>query len=279
MSKEFKLSVLEHEYEYVSDDCLDAYRAMEKAREEGNDEEYLRWKEEWEQDSFKMELYEHEMEMVKSGADERSDYVLLTNVKEFCNEWFREQGLYAGFAPPSKYEDYGVDIYVTGFTSCREMRCHPYEVKSLRGDFGDFNYQTTIACRNGKCRYGLTGNTNVTQEEIEADTTPMPDWLDNHKRIAILNASTKKGSFINSKTDKLLKGKSGLIYAMEGEIDMFTPPMFRKAILGYVWTKGTHTTDFKDTELVWELKAVIDLDACKWKIKCGMTKEMLKPKK
>ena len=270
----FYLTVLEHEYEYVSDDTLYAWMAMEKAKADGDDAEYQKQKELWEEYSYRMEWYEHEIEMVNSNAKERSDYDALCEVRDRCNEWFKDNDIDMAIPPISRFEDYGLDTCMTGFTESDRFIYKEYEVKALSGRFGERDYQTTTAGRNKYCRYL---DSSATQEELGSyvwSKSDIPAEFGD-KPLAVLNAMTKKGTYEGSKMDTLEKAHGGLIYASKDRIWVFTPSALKKAILRGFWVYQKHTTYFGG-EYSWEYKVAIDLDSASWEIPYGIPEEKLK---
>ena len=117
-----------------------------------------------------VDFYLGELEHCDNDDKPRSDYDSLKFVRE---EYDANKGDLDCGLVFSRYEEHGPDMYETGYTTEGVFYVTPYEVKTLSRKF-DRHYQTTVAGRNGKCRYCVTAST---QEEFENDTTPIPKWL------------------------------------------------------------------------------------------------------
>lgn len=268
--------MMEHCLEYASDDTLYAWMDLEHAREEGDKEAEKEAQMAWEQGSFEMEIYQKELNDIEKGLKPKIEYASEEYVMGTANAFFEREGLDMRFAPPGRFEDYGIDIYATGYTESDRFFCSQYEIKTLRGKWGDKEKQRTYAGRNRHCRYCFSA---ATVEELEADRTPKPDWAeDTTTPIAVINASTKWGSFKGSKVHTLLKAHAGLVFVTADRIYIFAPYDLRNAILGYLWINGTHYEDYGNgkKERVWEKKAAIALDRATYIIKADAPEEILR---
>lgn len=191
----------------------------------------------------------------------RTDLKRLERFVEDFNEYVDGTG--TGVWIDSIEEDFGIDLALSGYTKSGEHYSR-MENKSItyRDLFSDSAFVRTGALRNDSVRYGLTGYTiPPSQEEIEADTTPRPDWANSDKPLHFLNAANRWGDRRNAKITKLLEGKYWVSFTFIGGHLIFSPSALRNAIVGYAWVKLTPDTEFTDKPPVWELKAVIDLSA------------------
>ena len=195
---------------------------------------------------------------------DRTDKERLEFVCRKLNPFFE-----VGFYMTGNEEDYGIDLGCSGYTEEGTVFDIPYEVKTITNKFTN-EYLSKVAGRNPKCRYCVTADT---VEELES-CTDMPDWLKADTPIHILNSTDKYGR-PNGKWHRLLEANGGLIYVRKGEILVYTPNALKKAFLGYIWIKCTHTTEFEDRKMGWERKAAIDMTKWSYRIKCEVPEEFL----
>lgn len=185
-------------------------------------------------------------------------------------------------------EDFNLDLTFTAKTDNIE---HRYEMEIKTDRYGPYMIGEEVAknwyaCRDCHDNPKSIGNnmrfcdvppssmtitqltewtTSMTYEEINKDTTPIPENIKN-KPIYIINATMQSGLIKKNKYES--KGYKiyrqwdrYLTYNMKDGILIFTPKRLRDAYLGYCWYLTTHTTDFKEgsKEKIWELKIILDL--------------------
>lgn len=195
----------------------------------------------------------------------RTDLPRLKRAIADLNEYYEGTGI--GFFMPSENEDYGIDIPMSGVTDKGYVIRKGVELKAInnkRGHLFDGKFYKTKACRNSKCRYGLTGNTNASQESVENDRTPMPNWCYSNAPLHVLNANTLDGKYEKSKMDTLRRYGAAVVFMFCDGYLIFSLKDLEEAIVGYAWIYVTHTEEELDEnysdEPRWELKAVIDMN-------------------
>lgn len=202
----------------------------------------------------------------------RVDYEVLEFVCQKVNEYVAEYE--CGISMKGEEEDYGLDLLFTGITEADKYYETEYEVKTMRGRYNDREFLTKIAGRNRSCRYCYSART---YEDFDRDKTPMPEEFKGGKPIMMINSTDKYGN-LTGKWHKLEEVKGGLIFVKEGEILIFTQEALKKAFLGFVWIKCSHTTDFGDRGRHWERKAAIDIDKWSARIKCEVPRKFWEEK-
>lgn len=256
-----KIEILENEEKLIRDYELDPLMQELESLEEGT-EEYQECEEKLKAVLYRIEMVKKKIWCIQEGIPERIDKDRLQEHCDIINAY--REDYESGMHMPTKFEDYGIDLCETGWTKDNRFYAIPYEDKSLSKKY-TYRYLTKIAGRNDKCRYCSSG---TPVEEVEADRTPMPDWLKGNAQVLALNATDKYGNF-RGKWFTLEKFKSGLVVELKGEggeLLVFTPKALQKAFLDYYWIECEHTTEFNDRTLGWELKAAVDLRKFSYKI-------------
>lgn len=182
------------------------------------------------------------------------------------NRHYNPEGIWFDF--PGE-EDFGLDIptHRSGITNgVKWQEDFKTELKTISTQYGKIfkegSFYRRTACRNRSWRYGLTGGTKVSQNEISADTTPPPDWFHTTLPLQVLNAADKHGDRDNCKLRRLLSDKANLLVFMysNGYL-VYDMDDLVEAIVGYAWQRLPHTKELDDSDVLWELKAVIDLES------------------
>lgn len=193
------------------------------------------------------------------------------------NEEYNKEGI--GFFMPGEVEDYDIDIDTSGYSRNGSVVWTKTELKTIKNTYGMLfdrkGFYRTRAARNRAWRYGLTGDTKATQEEIKADTTPAPWWAKTDRPLHVLNATDKWGNTENAKLTKLLKNRYGVIFMYAGGYLVFSASDLEKAIVGYAWQLLPHNAELEDRSVRWELKAVIDMEKYTRKIDKEIPAEVL----
>lgn len=196
------------------------------------------------------------------------------------NRRYNPEGIWFDF--PGE-EDYGLDIptHRSGITNgAKWQEDFKTELKTISNHYGSIfrkgSFYRLKAVRNRSWRYGLTGDTKVSQSEISADRTAPPDWYHTDYPLQVLNAADKYGNRDNCKLSFLMSDRKNLLVFMfsNGYI-VYGMDDLEDAILGYAWQWLDHTKELGDSSKGWELKAVLNLDICSDYIKEEIPAEYL----
>lgn len=145
-------------------------------------------------------------------------------------------------------EDYDVaDVDMSAATISNPLgyTYYPLEIKRI---MGGYNFKK----RDGEWRTFFTKDYyDRLSFEDTGITTGAPIW--------IINAEDRNGGKDNAKLNKLIENNACLAFIACDGIILFSPRSLKKAIIGYAYWFGTHTTEFKDKQKRKERKAVIDL--------------------
>lgn len=182
-----------------------------------------------------------------------------------------------GFFMPGE-EDFGIDIPTTGISLTGRKVSTKTELKTIKSTYGYVfgSFYRHKACRIPRIwRYGLTADTNATQEEIENDRTPAPLWTMTDKPLHVLNAADKYGNRDNSKVSELFRNKYAVVFMFSDGYLVFSAKDLKKSIVGYAWQWLPHTQELGDSSERWELKAVIDMEGYTRWIKSDIPEEIL----
>lgn len=205
------------------------------------------------------------------------------------NEHYKRFGVW--FDIPEDTEDFGLDItaHRSGWTGEeRWVEDFKAELKTIGTEHGNIytkdpetdkeSWYRTVACRNSRCRYGLTGDTDASQEAVENDRTPRPDWCRTDAPLHVLNANTKTGGYEGCKMSALLKDRRNWVVFMysHGYIIYEGMDELERAIVGKLWIYQSHTKRHRDRSMRWNLKVAIDLDAPTDFIKAEIPEDLLK---
>ena len=145
-------------------------------------------------------------------------------------------------------EDYEVaDVDMSANTSSNPLgyAYYPLEIKRIKGGYKFKN-------RDGEWRTFFTRDYyDRLQFEDTGITTGSPIW--------IINAEDRTGGETNAKLYKLIQSNACLAFVAADGIVLFSPHSLKKAIIGFAYWFGSHTTEFKDKGKRKEKKAVLNL--------------------
>ena len=208
--------------------------------------------------------------------NKEADYKRLVMAVSDLNRHYRNEGIW--FDKPRNEEDFGLDIdaHKSGLTDNGDKWQYDFkvELKSISTQFGKIyekgSFYRRKACRNKSFRYGLTGDTKVSQSEIFADTTPQPDWCKTDYPLQVINAADINGNRDNCKESFLFSDRRNLlVFMFENGYLVYDMDDLEEAIVGYAWQRLKHTK---------ELKAIVNLDICTEHIPMKIPEELLEVK-
>ena len=161
-----------------------------------------------------------------------------------------------------KEEDFDVadiDMSAATISNPEGYKYYPLEVKRI---MGGYNFKEDGDWRD------IFASSYYSRPSVEDSgiTSGAPIW--------IINAEDKTGGKDNAKFHKLVENKVCLAFVAGDGIVLFSPKSLRKALVGYAYWFGTHTTQFKDKQARKERKAVLDLSKGLF-IPCNPPKEYL----
>ena len=157
------------------------------------------------------------------------------------------------------YEVADIDMSAATIHNPAGFKYYPLEVKRI---MGGYNFK-----EDGEWRSFFTQDYySRLSFEDSAITSGSPIW--------IVNAEDRTGGKDNAKFHKLIENKACLAFVAGDGIVLFSPKTLKKALVGYAYWFGTHTTQFRDKQVRKEKKAVLDLSKGLF-IPCKPPKEFL----